>query len=144
LPVPQSHSAPDAADLVAGSQLWFPQLNEKLHPEYAITRLVVEDKNYLDCYYGPHRLFREGARPEEVILALKARQIVARDVHGDSLAQSFMDRRDLLRVRRTIATDNTVISNLLFANLSRFYGMRSEVHQTFPFALTARFPRVGC
>jgi len=115
-------------------------LNRKLQPEFAVTPFVVEDTNYLDWYYGLQRLFREGARPKAVILLLTARQMVSRDVRGDNFAQLLMDRHDLMAVKRTIATDNTVTSNLLFANLSRFYGMRSEVHKTFLLRLLPDFP----
>jgi hypothetical protein len=115
-------------------------LNQKLRPEYAVTRFVVEDTNYLDWYYGLHRLFLEGARPKAVILVMNARQLIAPDVHGDAFAQLLMDRRDVLAVKRTIATDNTVTSNLLFANLSRYYGLRSEVHKTFLLHMLPDFP----
>jgi hypothetical protein len=115
-------------------------LNEKLLPDYLVTRFVVEDTNYLDWYYGLHRLFLEGARPKAVILVMNARQLIAPDVHGDAFAQLLMDRRDVLAVKRTIATDNTVTSNLLFANLSRYYGLRSEVHKTFLLHMLPDFP----
>ena len=115
-------------------------LNQKLQPDYSVTRFVVEDTNYLDWYYGLHRLFLEGARPKAVILVMNARQLIAPDVHGDAFAQLLMDRRDVLALKRTIATDNTVTSSLLFANLSRFYGLRSEVHKTFLLHLLPDFP----
>ena len=118
-------------------------LNKKLHPEYAVTRFVVEDTNYLDWYYGLRRLFHEGARPKAVVLVLNARQLIAQDVDGDYFAQLLMDRRDLLSVKRSVATDNTATSNLLFANLSRFYGFRSEVHKGFLLHLLPDFPALA-
>ena len=118
-------------------------LNQKLHPEYAVTRFVVEDTNYLDWYYGLRRLFREGARPKAVILVLNARQLIAQNVCGDYFAQLLMDRRDLLNVKRSIATDNTATSNLFFANLSRFYGFRSEIHKSVLLRLIPDFPALA-
>ena len=56
-----------------------------LHPEFAVTRFVVEDTNYLDWYYGLRRLFREGARPKVVILVINARQLMSPNVHGRRL-----------------------------------------------------------
>ena len=50
---------------------------------------------------------------------------------GDAFAELLMDSHDLLRSSKPSPSDNTVTSNLLFANLSRFYGVRSEVHKTF-------------
>jgi hypothetical protein len=116
------------------------QLNEKLGPEYAVTRFVVEDTNYLDWYYGLHRLFREGARPRAVVLVLNARQLIAPEVHGDAFATLLMDPHDLLAVKRSVAIDNTTASNLLFANLSRYYGLRSELHKWFLVHLLPDFP----
>lgn len=103
-------------------------------------RYVVEDTNYLDWYYGLRRLFRAGARPKAVILVLNARQLISPGVHGDAFASLLMDRRDLLAVKRTVGSDNTTASNLLFANLSRYYGMRSEVHKWFLLRLLPEFP----
>ncbi len=117
-----------------------PLLNKQLGPEYAFTRYVVEDTNYLDWYYGLRRLFREGARPRAVILMLNARQLMSPGVHGDTFAALLMDWRDLLAVRREVASDNTSTSNLLFANLSLYWGMRSEIHKSFLVHLLPDFP----
>jgi hypothetical protein len=121
----------------------FNLLNEKLNPEFAVTRYVVEDTNYLDWYYGLRRLFREGARPKVVILVLNARQLLAPNVQGDAFAELLMDSHDLLKVKQNIASDNTVTSNLLFANLSRYYGVRSEVHKWFLLRLLPEFPALA-
>ena len=118
-------------------------LNQKLRPEYAVTRFVVEDTNYLDWYYGLRRLFREGARPKAVVLVLNARQLIAPTVLGDYFAQLLMDRRDLLSVKRSVAIDNTAASDLFFANLSRFYGFRSEIHKSFLLRLLPDFPALA-
>lgn len=121
----------------------FTLLNENLHPEFAVTRFVVEDTNYLDWYYGLRRLFREGARPKVVILVLNARQLMSPNVQGDAFAELLMDSHDLLSVKQTVASDNTVTSNLLFANLSRYYGVRAEVHKWFLLRLLPKFPALA-
>ena len=118
----------------------FYMLNDMLRPEYAVTRFVVEDTNYLDWYFGLLRLFREGARPKAVILVLNARQLLASNVQGDAFAELLMDSHDLLSVKRTVASDNTVTSNLLFANLSRYYGVRGEIHKWFLLRVLPGFP----
>jgi len=134
-----------APGLIVGNSLLkkgvvIPLLNAKLGPEYTVTRYVVEDTNYLDWYYGLRRLFRAGARPKAVILVLNARQLISPGVHGDIFASLLMDASDLLDVKRTVGSDNTATSNLLFANLSRFYGMRSEIHKAFLVHLLPDFP----
>jgi hypothetical protein len=118
-------------------------LNEMLHPEYMVTRFVVEDTGYLDWYYGLRRLFREGARPKVVVLVLNARQLLAPNVEGDTFADRLMDSRDLLSVKRSLAYDNTVTSNLLFTKFSRFYGARSSVHKRFLVYLMPDFPQLA-
>ncbi len=115
-------------------------LRSRLRPEYSVVRYVVEDTNYLDWYFGLQRLFREGARPKAVILVLNARQLTAQGVHGDPFARLLMDPRDVLAVKRTIASDNTVTSNLLFASFSQFYGLRTEIHKWFLLDLIPDFP----
>jgi hypothetical protein len=117
-----------------------PLLNKQLGPEYAFTRYVVEDTNYLDWYYGLKSLFRDGARPRAVVLVLNARQLIAPGVHGDAFASLLMDWHDLPSVRREVASDNTTTTNLLFANMSRYYGMRSEIHKAFLVHLMPDFP----
>ena len=118
----------------------FRLLNEMLRPDYEVTRFVVEDTNYLDWYYGLRRLFREGARPKVVVLVLNARQLLAPSVQGDAFAGLLMDSHDLLGVKRSIASDNTVTSNLLFANLSRFYSVRGDMHKWILMRLMPDFP----
>jgi hypothetical protein len=118
----------------------FKLLNQQLNPEFAVTRYVVEDTGYLDWYYGLRRLFREGARPKVVILVLNARQLLAPNVDGDAFAELLMDRRDLLSVKQSLASDNTATSNLLFANFSRYYGVRGEVHKWFLLRFLPQFP----
>ena len=120
-----------------------PLLNEQMGPEYTVTRYVVEDTNYLDWYYGLRRLFRAGARPKAVILVLNARQLISPEVHGDAFASLLMDVRDLMDVKRTVGSDNTATSNLLFANLSRYYGMRSEIHKAILVHLLPEFPSLA-
>jgi hypothetical protein len=121
----------------------FYMLNDMLRPEYAVTRFVVEDTNYLDWYFGLLRLFREGAHPKAVILVLNARQLLASNVQGDAFAELLMDSHDLLSVKRTVASDNTVTSNLLFANLSRYYGVRGEIHKWFLLRVLPEFPALA-
>jgi len=121
----------------------FRLLNENLHPEYDVTRFVVEDTNYLDWYYGLRRLFREGARPKVVILVLNVRQLLAGNVEGDRFADLLLDSHDLLDVKRNIGSDNTVTSNLLAANLSRFYAVRSDLHKWILVRLMPDFPQMA-
>ena len=118
----------------------FPLLNQMLQPDYTAIRFVVEDTTYLDWYYGLRRLFREGARPKVVVLVLNARQLLAPNVDGDAFAELLMDNRDLLKVKQSVDSDNTVTSNLLFANLSLFYGVRTDVHKWFLLRLLPDFP----
>src|SRR5437667_5102049 len=48
-----------------------------------VRRLVVEQTFYFDWYYGLRRLFREGARPDIVVVVLTPSQWVTRDSRGD-------------------------------------------------------------
>jgi hypothetical protein len=117
----------------------FPRLGERLQGRYAPQRYMMESSAYLDWYYGLRHLFRQGARPPVVVLVLSGRQLIAPDVvAGDDFASYLMDTRDLFRVSGEIDADRTRISNLLFANLSPFYGTRTHIRTR---VLSAVFPR---
>jgi hypothetical protein len=117
----------------------FPRLAERLRGRYAPQRYMMESSAYLDWYYGLRHLFHQGARPPIVVLVLSGRQLIAPDVvAGDDFASYLLDARDLWRVTGEIDADRTRTSNLLFANLSPFYGTRTHIRTR---VLSAVFPQ---
>jgi hypothetical protein len=115
-------------------------LDDSLRPEHRVVRFVVEDTNYLDWYYGLHRLFREGARPKTALLMMNARQLASSNVRGDIFGRVLFDPKDALKVKHDSGSDNTTTSSYIFARASDFYGFRSEIRKWFLVRLLADFP----
>jgi hypothetical protein len=105
----------------------FDRVREALGPGCDTRRLVIEQTGYLDWYYGLRRLFRDGARPDVVVLMLTARQSVATSIRGDFSAQYLIDRTDLPAATRELSLNPTATTNLLFSSVSKFWATRAEI-----------------
>jgi hypothetical protein len=90
---------------------------------------MIEQTNYFDWYYGMRRLFDEGARPDVVVLCLSARHLISSAIRGDFFAYYMMKATDLPSVASNLDLHPTEAMNMLFANTSHFYGMRSEIRK---------------
>lgn len=120
--------------LVVGNSLLdcafdFDAARRSLAPQIDARRLVVESTDYLDWYYGLQRLHTEGSRPHVVVLVLSPDQFVANSIRGDYFAYRLMRSRDLPAVASDARLSNTEASSLVFANLSAFYGVRTEMRK---------------
>ena len=96
-------------------------------PHWDARRFVVEQTFYYDWYYGLKRLFREGARPDVVVLMLSTRQWLRTETRGDYSAYYLMGTRDLPEAVRDLNLNATQAANLAFANVSKFWGARAEM-----------------
>jgi len=103
-------------------------------------RFVIEQTFYYDWYYGLKRLFREGARPDLVIVMLSPRQWIRTDVRGDYSAHYLMSHADLSAAARDLNLNATQTTNLLFARASKFWGARAEIRN---FLLGRLMPDLG-
>jgi len=92
-------------------------------------RLVVENTNYHDWYFGLRGLFDEGSRPNAVVLVMTPRQFVGSTVRGPYFAYHLMRTADLPLVVKELKLSNTEASNLAFANASAFFGLSAEVRK---------------
>ncbi|HWE28097.1 MAG TPA: hypothetical protein VHB97_08855, partial [Polyangia bacterium] len=104
-----------------------PRLKQLVGDVWAPQRYMMEATGFLDWYYGLQRLFREGSRPDEVLLVLSGRQLIARGVAGADFSHYLMDRHDLVAVAKEIGASRTATTNMLFENLSVFYGTRAHI-----------------
>jgi hypothetical protein len=129
-----SQAKPPRQVVVLGNSLLdagvrFDDARRSLSPEIDARRFVVEDTSCLDWYYGLRRLYREGARPDVVVLVLSPQQLVASGVRGDYFAYHLLQVGDVLRVARDADLSNTQASNLAFASRSAFLGLRTQVRR---------------
>lgn len=96
---------------------------------FLIRRFVVEQTGYWDWYFGIRRLLDEGARPDVIILMLGRHDLLSDSIRGDYFAHRLMGTRDVFRVASDLKLHPTTAANLLAANLSAFYGLRSEIRK---------------
>ena len=87
--------------------------------------IFLEATGYYDWFYGLHRLFREGSRPQVVVLGVGVNGFLASSVRQDYVPMLLFDMRDSLGVASDLKMDRTATSNLLLAHSSVFWDTRS-------------------
>jgi len=118
----------------------FDELRAALGGEWDARRFVVEQTFFLDWYYGLRRLFREGARPDVVVLMLSTRQWVRDDIRGDYSAQYLFSAVDVPSAARQLGLNATQAANLALSSVSKFWGARAELRN---FVLGHLMPDLG-
>jgi hypothetical protein len=118
--------------LVVGNSLLdegvqFDALKDRLAPNWDARRFVVEQTFYTDWYYGLRRLFKEGARPDAVIMVLTPGQWTRDEIRGDYSAQYLMTRGDAARATLALHMHPTRATSFLLASESKFWGARAEI-----------------
>jgi hypothetical protein len=89
--------------------------------------IFLEATGYYDWLYGLQRLFREGARPQVVVVGVGVNSFLANTVRQDYVPLMFFDARDTLGVAYDLGMDRTATSNLLLAHSSVFWNTRSVI-----------------
>jgi hypothetical protein len=112
-----------------GDGVRFEEVQAALAPAWDVRRLYVDDTAYRDFYYGVRRLYAGGARYSVVAVFLTPRQLIAPGVRGDYFAYRLMLTSDVLKVARDTGMHRTNASNMFFASVSAFYGLRAEIRK---------------
>jgi hypothetical protein len=118
----------------------FDRVRDALAGQWDARRFVVEQTFYYDWYYGLKRLFREGARPDLVVVMLSSRQWIRTDVRGEYSAQYLMSAMDLPDAARDLNLSATQATGFAFARASKFWGARAEIRN---FLLGRLMPDLG-
>jgi len=88
--------------------------------------VFLEATGYYDWFYGLQRLFREGAKPQVVVLGVVGvDSFLANSVRQDYVPLMLFDMRDALGVASDLKMDRTATSNLLLAHSSTFWDTRA-------------------
>jgi lysophospholipase L1-like esterase len=87
--------------------------------------IFLEATGYYDWFYGLQRLFREGARPQVVVLGVGVNSFLSNSVRQDYTPLMLFDMRDSLGVASDLKMDRTATSNLLLSHSSIFWDTRS-------------------
>lgn len=93
----------------------------RIHP------IFLEATGYYDWLYGLQRLFREGTRPQVVVLGVGISNFFSNGVRHDYTPMMLFDARDVLGVASDLKLDRTATSNLLLAHSSAFWDTRSVI-----------------
>src|SRR5437899_81438 len=93
----------------------------RIHP------IFLEATGYYDWLYGLRRLFRQGARPQVVVVGVGVNYFLKNGVRQDYAPMLFFDARDTLALASDLHLDRTATSNLLLAHSSTFWDTRSAV-----------------
>jgi hypothetical protein len=118
--------------LVVGNSLLdegvqFDRLRTSLESRYDARRYMVEQTVYYDWLYGLRRLYREGARPDIVVVMLGTGHWLSTGIRGDYSAQYLMSAADLPLVARDLGMHPTQATGLMVAGISKFWGARVEM-----------------
>jgi len=89
--------------------------------------IFLEATGYYDWYYGLRRLFRQGAKPDVVIVGVGVNYFLEDGVRQDYAPMVFFDARDTLAVASDLKLDRTATSNLLLAHSSTFWDTREAI-----------------
>ena len=114
-------------------------LRADLAPDYAVSRLVIEQTHYLDWYFGLRRLLEEGARPSIAVLTLDPSQLASGFTLGESFARRQMSIRDFRRVVREADLDRTTASTYFFAHFSNWLGDKGYIRQCVMILIVPHF-----
>src|SRR5713226_8638457 len=89
--------------------------------------IFLEATGYYDWLYGLQRLFRQGARPQVVVVGVGVNYFLKNGVRQDYAPMLLLDARDTLAVASDLHLDRTATSNLLLAHSSTFWDTRSAI-----------------
>ena len=89
--------------------------------------IFLEATGYYDWLYALQRLFREGARPQVVVVGVGVNYFLSNSVRQDYAPMLFFDAKDTLSLASDLGLDRTATSNLLLAHSSTFWDTRSAI-----------------
>jgi hypothetical protein len=114
-----------------------------LASDYAVSRLVIEQTQYLDWYFGLRRLLKEGSHPSVIILTLDPSQLASPFTLDESFARRQMSLSDFPQVIRETNLDRTTASNYFFAHWSNWLGDKGFIRQAVLILLVPHFRELG-
>jgi hypothetical protein len=89
--------------------------------------ILLEATGYYDWLYGLRRLFREGARPQVVVVGVGVNYFLKDGVRQDYVPMLFFDTRDALAAASDMHLSRTETADLLLSHTSTFWDTRSAI-----------------
>ena len=103
------------------------RLQEMTCSQMRVYPVFLEQTGYYDWLYALRRLFREGAKPDVVVVGVGVNYFVGNGIRQDYAPKLLFDGRDTLEVASDLKLDHTATSNLLLAHASTFWDTRSAI-----------------
>jgi hypothetical protein len=126
---PSNPGEPVTVVLVGNSLLLAGVDVDRLHQLTAtslrIYPIFLEATTYYDWLYGLRRLFREGARPQVVVVGLPVSSFLEKSVRQEYVPLMLFDAREVLDASSDLGLDRTATSNLLLEHWSTYWDTRS-------------------
>jgi hypothetical protein len=104
-----------------------PRLQALTSGRLRIYPIFLEFTTYYDWLYALRRLFRQGARPQIVVVGLGPDSVIEDTVRAEYSPILLFDAGDVLHVSSDLGLDRTATMNLLLAHWSTFWDMRAAV-----------------
>lgn len=123
--------------LLEGVQL--DSLHDNLASQYEVSRLGIEQTQYLDWYFGLRRMLEEGSRPSVIVLSLATDQFASKLSLDESFAHRQMSTRDFPLVVREAKLDKTTASSYFFAHWSNWLADKGFIRQDVLILLVPHF-----
>lgn len=101
------------------------RLQKLTSSQLSIRPIFLEATGYYDWFYALQRLFRDGSRPQVVVLGVGVNAFLANGVRQDYAPLMFFDLKDAYDVASELKFDRNATSNLLLEHLSMFWDTRS-------------------
>jgi hypothetical protein len=109
--------------LLAGVDL--DRLQQLTATSLRIYPIFLEATSYYDWLYGLRRLFRDGARPQVVVVGLPVSSFLGNGVRHEYGPLMLFDAREVFDASSDSGLDRTAMSNLLLEHWSAFWDTRS-------------------
>lgn len=106
-----------------------PLLRQRLQSRFAVSNYFIEQTAFTDWYYGVRRLLAEGSRPRVILLVLGTGTLADPGMREEFFARFMLRTADLPDLASRMQLHPTRASNLLFANLSGWFGAKADIRK---------------
>jgi hypothetical protein len=103
------------------------RLNALTSSRMRLSPIFLEATGYYDWFYALRGLFRQGAKPQVVVIGVGVDYFLENGVRQDYVPMLFFNAQDTLAVASDLHLDRTATSNLLLAHASTFWDTRSPI-----------------
>jgi lysophospholipase L1-like esterase len=103
------------------------RLRELTSARMRLYPIFLEGTGYYDWLYALRQLFRQGARPQVVVVGVGVNYFLANGVRQEYVPMLFFNGRDTLALASDLRLDRTATSNLLLAHTSTFWDTRTAM-----------------